>query len=473
MKEHKKTERVLSAQTLSMRILSARISSAQVQCSRVLSTLILPALALLIAVSLLAGCSAALTNGKTTTAPAAGSSSSADTMKPGNTTSSAPDKTQGSSPGSPDTPEPEEPQEQKPDLTAAKPGDVIHFGQNDWRVLALKDGKALIIIETLTENGQYDYEGINKWDYSIIREYLNNVFITNAFDDADRAKICETNVITGANPWNEEVSGGNDTRDKLFLLSLEELVLYFGDSGQLAVKPDNVETDEFDDMYNEARIAHIAAGNARGWWLRSPGDRPNYVAFVDFDGSVSVNGTSTMGRHYLRPALWLKLDGPALAGDHDPVINHLPHTYTTKNKAFTVDIPYGLEITYKEHSSGGDYIRIDSVRDKWTIHFYEHVPKGNGSSADTYYAQKDVIENAVNYETWPIMIAGKEGMYYLNPSSGIHIVIAFTDPTSDSKNAIWGVIWLIMDPIEGYETEDYFEIPEVKAIIDSIRAPGQ
>jgi hypothetical protein len=30
------------------------------------------------------------------------------------------------------------------------------------------------------------------------------------------------------------VSGGNDTTDKIFILSIEEVVQYFGDSGQLA-----------------------------------------------------------------------------------------------------------------------------------------------------------------------------------------------------------------------------------------------
>jgi hypothetical protein len=49
--------------------------------------------------------------------------------------------------------------------------------------------------------------------------------------------------------------------------------------------------------------------NAHWWWLRSPGDGPDFAAYVDNDGTVDLNGhlvdNSSGG---IRPALWLNLE---------------------------------------------------------------------------------------------------------------------------------------------------------------------
>ncbi|MDR0248837.1 MAG: DUF6273 domain-containing protein, partial [Oscillospiraceae bacterium] len=103
---------------------------------------------------------------------------------------------------------------------------------------------------------------------------------------------------------------------KIFLLSLEEAVKYFGDSGQLENRPWD-DAYNITDEYNGARVARTAravpghesiypAGTAWFWWLRSPGDGTDYAALVYYDGAVTVNGgrvnVSEVG---LRPAMWI------------------------------------------------------------------------------------------------------------------------------------------------------------------------
>jgi len=154
-------------------------------------------------------------------------------------------------------------------------------------------------------------------------------------------------------------------------------------------------------------------------------------------------------------------DTPAPTMEPDPI------TYVTNNKVFALDIPCGLEMRPEPHSGNGDHIKIESLSPEWTIHFYEHTTDGGF----TYKWQKNVVVKDLKQEITPITIAGKEGYYFLQDSSpGIFIDVKFPNPSSDDKKAIYGTVWIFMDPIAGYETADYLEIPEIKAILSSIRA---
>ncbi|MCL2678630.1 MAG: InlB B-repeat-containing protein [Clostridiales bacterium] len=187
-------------------------------------------------------------------------------------------------------------------------GDIIKFGGIDWRVLEVQAGKALLISEKVLENRKYDAELHNiTWQHCDLREYLNGEFYNSTFSAAEKARIATTQVKNDANPWYG-ISGGNGTSDKLFLLSLEEVVRYFGDSGKLAAE-DGSMTSTINDQYNSARIAKDGDGNARTWWLRSPGSVTFNAASVVFNGWISVSGDSLYDANVgVRPALWLNLE---------------------------------------------------------------------------------------------------------------------------------------------------------------------
>ena len=62
-----------------------------------------------------------------------------------------------------------------------------------------------------------------------MHDYLNGEFY-NRFSENEKARIAETRVITNNNPWRQNINGGEDTTDKIFLLSIEEVVEHLGDS---------------------------------------------------------------------------------------------------------------------------------------------------------------------------------------------------------------------------------------------------
>lgn len=206
--------------------------------------------------------------------------------------------------------------------SSAQVGSTVQLGGYDWRILDVQDGKALVLSEkTLTNKMYHSAGGIGvTWEKSEIREWLNGEFYDDTFTPDEKEKIIETKIENKDNQWYG-TEGGADTMDKVFLLSLEEVVKYFGDSGWLANKPDYYAY--IDDMYNEKRIAKDQDGNDSFWWLRSPGyqdvyndddNDDSYAAAVGTDGIIQfalmmnvVNRKIYAGNGGVRPALWLEL----------------------------------------------------------------------------------------------------------------------------------------------------------------------
>ena len=185
-------------------------------------------------------------------------------------------------------------------------GSIYQFANIDWRVLDIQNNKALLISEKILEKRPYnvEYEDIT-WEKCNLREYLNGEFY-NKLGTAKSA-ISETRNSNPNNPWYETL-GGNATTDKVFLLSLDEVCRYFGDS---TTELRNVRKDDwyFSDKNNPNRIAKDGNQNACWWWLRSLGYNSFTAAVVDDDGFVYVRGFIVFNDSGgVRPALWLNLD---------------------------------------------------------------------------------------------------------------------------------------------------------------------
>jgi len=183
-------------------------------------------------------------------------------------------------------------------------GEIVRFGGIQWRVLDVQDGKALLLSEYLLEERPYNrLHARVTWATSDMRLWLNYDFYNYQFAPAQRVRIAETNIVNNDNS-KLETHGGNDTIDKIFLLSIEEVVYYFGDSGMLQ---DETVWWWLDDQYDEARIAYFETGTSGDWWLRSPGATTDRTSNVGFDGRVSLGGTVTYADLAVRPALWIYL----------------------------------------------------------------------------------------------------------------------------------------------------------------------
>ena len=242
-------------------------------------------------------------------------------------------------------------------------GDEITFGrypQNEnsevpspltWLILEINDDSALLLSEYVLE--QYTYHDPREditWEWSNVRSYLNGFdgthnkngidhtskgFIDIAFTSAERRQIKQ---VTNTNPdapegWNS-TPGGNDTEDKVFLLSRDEALKYLPTNSarkaratpyalhppmssgrknlytcQLTCPNENscacVDGTWNNNASNVQVCSNVQCGSR--WWLRSPGIYPYYAAYVGFGGGVDNYGVydDNLG---LRPALYVHLN---------------------------------------------------------------------------------------------------------------------------------------------------------------------
>jgi len=194
-------------------------------------------------------------------------------------------------------------------------GNIISFGNYKWRVLDVQDGEALIITKDVIEKRPYDekYSGVT-WETCDLRSYLNGAFLKK-FTIEQQGYIVEKRIPNPDNLWYG-TNGGNDTQDKIFLLSLEEADRYFGDSGDYVNKRRKTykngkwiaDSDglRFSNSHDKDRIANYGS-KACWWWLRSPGYNSHDAAHVNVGGGVGVHGDGVITDGGVRLVLWLKV----------------------------------------------------------------------------------------------------------------------------------------------------------------------
>jgi hypothetical protein len=263
--------------------------------------------------------------------------------------------------------------------SAVKAGEVIKFGDYDWRVLEVDGDRALLLSDKVLEERSYHNTMTNiTWATSDIREYLNDEFF-NSFSATDKARIAQVTNTNPDNPWFG-TAGGEDTDDYIFLLSLDEVVRYFGDSGQLANgNPDN--PWGIDDQFNAARIVRCIVSSCwchsetygHQWWLRSPGGGSSDAAGVDDGGSVDVDGYIVNSYLGVRPALWVNLDGtdppePPDPPEEKPDDNNV--SISVSGNAIAATITPNATITL----SGGEPFPLDDP-DKLTLKVEKKAPE--------------------------------------------------------------------------------------------------
>jgi len=201
-------------------------------------------------------------------------------------------------------------------MNKLKTGDIIPFGEYDWRVLDVQEDRALIITENVVEQRPYNTKNTGvTWETCDLRKYLNDEFLSKL----DSPRIVLTHNQNPDNPWYDG-DGGSNTKDNVFLLSLDEVVKYFGDSGDLknrkgweCYKDGKALLKDgngwlLNDQYNNSRVACGINNEACLWWLRSPGVNDTAVMVLE-DGFIYVCGFIVNDSYGVRPALWLNLCG--------------------------------------------------------------------------------------------------------------------------------------------------------------------
>ena len=148
------------------------------------------------------------------------------------------------------------------------------------------------------------------WEWCTLRKYLNGEFLQK-FTREEQDRIIKTTIHNPENLWYS-TPGGNDTPDKIFLLSLEEVDGYFGNSGDYQHQRRKKDDKCFSNAHDTAR--QIKYGDeVSWWWLRSPGSGLKYAAMAYCAGIVNVygfhvdvcDGLLVAQAGGVRPALWL------------------------------------------------------------------------------------------------------------------------------------------------------------------------
>lgn len=170
----------------------------------------------------------------------------------------------------------------------------------EWQILDVKDGKALIISKDALDAKSYNsrYEDTT-WEQCSLRAWLNNEFLNSAFTAEEQERIV-TSTVTADKNLEYNTNPGNDTSDKIFLLSIDEANKYFASNTDRQCKS----------TAYAVKQGAFTNGDGLCWWrLRSPGRKQDRAARVDTDGDVRANGNSVVYvSRVARPALWINLE---------------------------------------------------------------------------------------------------------------------------------------------------------------------
>lgn len=183
----------------------------------------------------------------------------------------------------------------------------------EWLVLARDGNKALLISRYGLDAQPYNKDNTSvTWETCTLRTWLNGMFYNKAFSSAEQAAILTTNVDNSKSQcysgWN--TSGGNNTQDKVFLLSYAEASKYFGvtynsSNTKLRVAPTAYAIAQGAGKNSSYKTADgIDAG---WWWLRSPGAYQSSAAGVRTGGSLFFNDVN-YDSGSVRPALWVNIE---------------------------------------------------------------------------------------------------------------------------------------------------------------------
>lgn len=187
-----------------------------------------------------------------------------------------------------------------------------------WRVLSYNKGRALVVAEYGLDTQPYNTSCKNiTWAKSTLRSWLNKKFISAAFTSSEKKMIETTQLSNEGSRY--KVSGGNSTKDKLFLLSLSDSI-----NSKYGFSTDKDEYDEarrcapsgyakamgaYQFILENSEWCRTKDGLAAGYWLlRTPGEEGSFVAYGGGYGYVYDRGVYVDQKvNLVRPAMYIDL----------------------------------------------------------------------------------------------------------------------------------------------------------------------
>lgn len=282
-----------------------------------------------------------------------------------------------------------------------------------WRVLENADRQLFLLSDQNLDVFEYHKEKEPvTWEESTMRFWLNGYgeseniggdsgidytsdnFISAAFSEKERAAVADTKVVNKDNKDEEygtDSEGGNDTTDKIFLLSIDEADnrKYFP----------NLSSDRFstntDYVADGGKTGVYMNGSGEGdrWWLRSPGFDNSMAAFIEEEGGEVFEGNPVNnGETAVRPAFNLDLSSvlftsAAVGGKKGDGKLSAVTDYTGKEWKLTLlDDSRDFDISDAKTNESGDTIAFSySDAQIGTNEYISVVIEDNG--AITYYGR--------------------------------------------------------------------------------------
>ncbi len=169
----------------------------------------------------------------------------------------------------------------------------------EWIVLDIDRNAATLLSKYALDAMPYSGDEPNvSWESCTLRDWLNHHFAEAAFTDDERAMLLSVRVMAGVNPAFP-TNPGNDTQDRVYLLSIEEAERFFGSDRDRACDAT---------AYAKARGAATNRADTCRWWLRSPGSLSDRAAFILRLGSIFRRGGSVLNDDLgVRPVVVLDL----------------------------------------------------------------------------------------------------------------------------------------------------------------------
>lgn len=183
-------------------------------------------------------------------------------------------------------------EEQSGPYDSVEEGDTIEFGNyegyTEWIVLAKEEDKMMLITKDLIKLDKFNAEQEKAiWETCTLRSWLNSDYYDMTFSAEEKALILDTTNKNYNNPIYYLGQGGEDTIDKVFLLSVDEEKELFSS--------------------NSDRRAYFE-GSKYEWWIRTPGNNQFTAVFVNADGDDVVSGAGVGEAEIgVRPAIWIDI----------------------------------------------------------------------------------------------------------------------------------------------------------------------
>jgi hypothetical protein len=176
------------------------------------------------------------------------------------------------------------------------------FGNITYTVLAVNGTQMLISSkESIAALPYNKYKKDTTWETCDIRTYLNNDYYSS-LSSAEKNMIVETTLTNNDNPCFG-TNGGTVTKDRIFLLSIEDVLQYMGNFDEYKNHP---RRKFIDDDHNSKRVT-LYNEKALNWYLRTPGKLKSMVIVVDNWGAINLVGQDVnAGSYGIRPAMWIR-----------------------------------------------------------------------------------------------------------------------------------------------------------------------